>query len=89
MIAVWWIGESDPDEPLLEEIRVHAAREFEIEAVIHRGYERPSGTYDIKRRQHSSREVLRWLVDRCPAGALAHRCRRKPPGQGSCPDQRR
>ncbi len=69
MIAVWWIGDSAQDEPLLEEIRVHAAREFEIEAVIHDGRERPIGTYDVKRRQHSSREMLQWLVSMSPPGA--------------------
>lgn len=69
MIAVWWIGESDGNAALIERVRAHVAGEFGADAVVHASEARPTGTYDPRRRQHSSREVLRWLVERCPAGS--------------------
>lgn len=69
MIAIWWIGESPADERLLEPIRLHVADEFGAEAIVHESMARPAGTYDARRRQHSSREMLRWLVSTCPGGA--------------------
>jgi archaemetzincin len=69
VIAVWWIGETAPDEALLQQVRAHVTAEFKLPTVIWRSAERPTGTYDARRQQHSSREVLRWLVAMCPAGA--------------------
>jgi archaemetzincin len=69
VICVWWIGESRADHGLLEEVRSHVAGEFRLPAAIWDSAERPTGTYDVRRRQHSSREVLRWLVSMCPGDA--------------------
>lgn len=67
MIAVWWIGETPADEALLERVAVQVASEFRMRAEVHRSPARPTGTYDARRQQHSSRETLRWLVERKPA----------------------
>ncbi len=69
MIAVWWIGETDVDGVLIEQVRKHIATEFEMSAAIHLAPERPSGTYDSRRQQHSSREMLRWLIASRPRSA--------------------
>jgi archaemetzincin len=66
-IAVWWIGEGSPDEEMLETVRLHVAGEFDADARLHRPTDRPVGTLDVRRRQHSSREMLRWLVALAPA----------------------
>jgi archaemetzincin len=66
-IAVWWIGEGPPDEEMLEVVRRHVAGEFDAAVTLHRPADRPAGTLDARRRQHSSREVLRWLVGQAPA----------------------
>ncbi len=52
---------------MLEPVRVHIEREFERQAVVWAGAERPIGTLDERRRQHSSRGVLAWLGARLPA----------------------
>jgi archaemetzincin len=70
VICVWWIGERDGDETTLERVRAQLAGEFDRPAVVWRAPERPTGTYDARRRQHSSREVLRWLVTMRPEAAF-------------------
>ena len=69
MIALWWIGETEPDEDALEVVRQNVAHEFEQPVVLWRDQERPVGTLDAKRHQHSSRDMLKWLVARRPPGA--------------------
>jgi len=66
-IAVWWIGEGPPDEEMLEAVRLHVAGEFGAAVTLHWPADRPAGTYDARRRQHSSRAVLRWLAGQVPA----------------------
>jgi archaemetzincin len=66
-IAIWWIGDGLADGEVLEAVRVHVAGEFGASVMLHVPAERPSGTLDPRRHQHSSREVLRWLLARAPA----------------------
>jgi archaemetzincin len=66
-IAVWWIGDGPCDEEMLETVRLHVAAELGVTATLHRPAERPVGTVDARRGQHSSREMLRWLVALAPA----------------------
>ncbi|HEX2312054.1 MAG TPA: hypothetical protein VHH91_15175, partial [Vicinamibacterales bacterium] len=66
-IAVWWIGDGPSDEEMLETVRLHVAAELGVTATLHRPAERPVGTVDARRGQHSSREMLRWLVALAPA----------------------
>lgn len=68
-IYVWWIGEGAADPRVLESVRVHVEREFERAATLWTGDERPAGTLDERRQQHSSRGLLAWLGARVPAPA--------------------
>jgi len=65
-IALWWIGEGRADDEMLEAVRVHVAEEFAAAVTLHAPEERPAGTLDPRRHQHSSREMLRWLLARAP-----------------------
>lgn len=69
MIAVWWIGEGAPDDVLVEHVRSQIALEYEVAVAVHRSADRPTGTYDERRQQHLSREMLRWLVAARPPAA--------------------
>jgi archaemetzincin len=66
-VALWWIGEGPADEEMLETVRLHVAEEFAASVTLHVPEERPTGTLDPRRHQHSSREILRWLQARAPA----------------------
>jgi archaemetzincin len=65
-ITIWWIGEGAADGPLLDVVRRHLEAEFGAVVTVEDPPDRPEGTYDARRRQHASREVLRWLVERTP-----------------------
>lgn len=66
-ITIWWIGESPFDPHLLEPVHAHVAGEFGCAVRFEDPSSRPAGTYDVRRRQHASREILRWLVARAAA----------------------
>jgi archaemetzincin len=68
-IAIWWIGASGVASDLLEAIRRRVAGEFGLPAGAHLSAERPEGTLDPRRGQHSSTKILHWLADHRPAGA--------------------
>ena len=61
-IALWWIGGEAADETTIEEVRCQLEREFAEPVVRVESDQRPTGTLDVKRGQHSSRGLLRWLV---------------------------
>jgi archaemetzincin len=66
-IALWWIGELPADDGLLQHVRAHVAAEFGCAVAIETPDARPAGTFDERRGQHSSREILRWLLAQPPA----------------------
>jgi len=66
-IAVWWIGEGEADWDMLETVQLHVADEFGETVVLHRPDQRPVATLDSRRGQHSSRQMLRWLLSHAPA----------------------
>jgi archaemetzincin len=66
VIHLWWIGESEADDRLLAGAASRLASEFDARIVQWRSPDRPIGTFDARRRQHSSRDVLRWLIARRP-----------------------
>src|SRR5688500_2039018 len=66
-IALWWVGEGRTDDDMLETVRLHVAGEFEAAVTLHVPRDRPDGAFDQRRGQHSSREMLRWLLARAPA----------------------
>jgi archaemetzincin len=66
-ISLWWVGTGSADETLLGRVEFHVAREFQQRVDRWRSDARPAGTLDAVRGQHSSRDVLRWLVQARPA----------------------
>lgn len=65
-IWLWWIGEGPPSGGLLEGVRNRVAEEFAATVLVRDPGDRPRDTWDERRRQHASRGILRWLVDRGP-----------------------
>jgi archaemetzincin len=65
-LLLWWIGEAPPDAQLLAHVRLRLAVEYGVAVDVSVPAARPAGTYDERRRQHSSREMLRWLLERAP-----------------------
>lgn len=68
-LFVWWIGAGDADEALLLEVRANVAAAFDLPVRAWAAPDRPSGTLDPRRQQHSSTQILRWLMSRRPAAA--------------------
>ncbi len=68
-IHLWWIGEAARDEELIGQVRVHVEAAFETDVVEWMDTSRPQGTFDVRRRQHSSRGMLSWLHATWPGGA--------------------
>ncbi len=68
---LWWIGADAGDGPLLEQVRANVERVFRISVRMLRAAERPVDAFDPRRGQHSSTQILRWLVGRGhPAGLV-------------------
>jgi archaemetzincin len=65
-IFVWWIGEEEADRELMEHVRLHLARAFGRPALPWRGGERPRHAFDLRRKQHASGAILRWLLEKGP-----------------------
>jgi archaemetzincin len=63
-IALWWIGDGGADDYLIGRVREHVVQEYACDVSVVVPADRPVGTRDPKRGQHSSREVLRWLLAR-------------------------
>jgi archaemetzincin len=66
---LWWIGEGASDHHMMEMVRTELERVFEIPAQVWNRPERPADSFDPSRGQHSSTQVLRWLVGMRPADA--------------------
>ena len=68
-IHLWWIGEAARDDGTMGIVRTQVEAAFETEVVEWTGAQRPSGTFDTRRGQHSSRGMLGWLHATWPGGA--------------------
>jgi archaemetzincin len=66
VIWLWWIGEDATDRGLLERVRLHIEEEFQRPVQLWTSPGRPTGTFDARRGQHSSRAVLQWLIECAP-----------------------
>jgi len=64
-----WIGNGEPDERILEEVRDHTQRVFGFPARIMDAKERPTDVFDPVRGQYSSTKILRWVLLGVPADA--------------------
>jgi archaemetzincin len=68
-IALWWIGIDAPEEAALARIRGRIEREFELSTLLWHGRARPANTLDVRRQQHHSTAILRWLREHRPPEA--------------------
>lgn len=70
-VHLWWIGADAVDDGLLEAVRRRVEGAFAIKARPYRHADRPDHAFDHRRGQHSSTEILRWLIARgTPAGRV-------------------
>ncbi len=67
-VHLWWIGADAPDVLVLDQARHNVERVFGVKVRPYRGVERPTHALDPRRGQHSSTEILRWLVGRDQPG---------------------
>jgi len=63
---LWWIGEGEVERAAMEHVRLHVERAFGVEASVLARPGRPTGTLDLRRRQHSSGRMLEWLLREGP-----------------------
>jgi len=68
-IDLQWIGNDRIEADLLEGARAQVEAAFGVPARISEAAERPPDTFDPKRGQYSSTEILRWLLRHVPPGA--------------------
>src|SRR5512140_3353247 len=68
-IRLWWIGEQEADGALLRLVSAHLARQFDASVQNGVPADRPANTFDDRRKQHSSRAVLEWVLARRPQDA--------------------
>ncbi len=69
-VFLWWIGVAAMPERILQEVRAHVQRVFGIPTWLWTLPDRPRQTLDPRRGQHASRNVLEWLTERLPPGAV-------------------
>ncbi len=67
LIRIGWIGEGVPDRALVAHVEKHVARAFRAEV---EAFEAPAPrhAFDPRRKQHSSGEILKWLLPLAPEG---------------------
>jgi archaemetzincin len=70
-VHLWWIGADAADDALLEDVRRHVEAAYHLRARRYTNPDRPTHAFDPRRGQHSSTQILRWLVERPhPAGRV-------------------
>ena len=65
-IRLLWIGEGPADRDLLQLVAAHVGRQFDADVEHHEPASRPANTFDARRKQHSSRAVLEWVLAERP-----------------------
>jgi len=68
-VHIWWLGADAPDDRLLDTVRRAIQSAFGVTVRVDRQPDRPAHAFDPRRGQHSSTEILKWLVGRSRAGA--------------------
>ena len=68
-VHIWWLGADAPDVGLLDALRsaIHAV--FGVSVRIDHRPDRPTDAFDPRRGQHSSTQILKWLVGRSPGSS--------------------
>jgi archaemetzincin len=69
-VYLWWIGVDSPDGPALGRLGNRIAETFELRVTRWDATARPADTLDVRRQQHSSTSILRWLNAHRPPDAL-------------------
>lgn len=69
-IHLWWIGQGEPGQKVLEHVRLHLERAFGVPVRTHAGDGRPAEAFDPRRKQWSSSRILAWLAASGPAGRV-------------------
>ena len=68
LIGIGWIGEGPPDRSLLGHVVKHVSKAFRAEVQEIQAPGRPRHALDERRNQHSSGEILKWLLPLAPPG---------------------
>ena len=68
-IYTWWIGVDAPNPRVLASVRAQIQATFEIPVVAWDAALRPTDTLDVRRQQHHSTAILRWLRTHRPPDA--------------------
>lgn len=68
-VYLQWIGNSEPEEGMLENVKDHTQSVFGVPATIAAAREGPVDTFDPARGQYSSTKILRWVLRNVPADA--------------------
>ena len=67
-VHIWWIGADAADNRLLDAIRRGVEAAFSVRPRLYHHADRPTHAFDPGRGQHSSTEILKWLVGRAQPG---------------------
>jgi archaemetzincin len=67
-IGIGWIGEGQPDRSLLGHVMKHVSKAFRVEVREFQAPGSPRHAFDQRRNQHSSGEILKWLLPLTPPG---------------------
>ncbi len=67
-IGIGWIGEGLPDRSLLGHVVKHVSKAFRAEVQELQAPGWPRHAFDERRNQHSSGEILKWLLPLAPPG---------------------
>jgi archaemetzincin len=67
-IGIGWIGEGQPDRSLLGHVVKHVSKAFRVEVQEVLAPGTPRHAFDQRRNQHSSGEILKWLLPLAPPG---------------------
>jgi archaemetzincin len=68
-VYLWWIGGAAADHDLLGNLRRQTEQVYHVNARAWLGHGRPTDAYDPRRQQHSSTQILKWLLESRPAHA--------------------
>jgi archaemetzincin len=70
-VSLWWIGADAADGALMDVLRRQVEAAFHLRARHYHHADRPTHAFDPRRGQHSSTQILKWLVERAaPAGRV-------------------
>jgi archaemetzincin len=67
-ISICWIGEREMAPTVIARVRDGLERAYGVPVVRWETADRPRGTLDPRRRQHSSGKLLAWLLEVAPPG---------------------